>query len=610
MLQLSTILFRYLLFGFIIFGANFLAEAQEKKPNVEVFSQADIETLYQQCINVREDTIGRICIGFLNTHHIRRDNVPAFFAFCKAFLNYSNGKGNKIISHRMAIIELQGKLKFDSIELPNPNKAFEDLHEAYINQNDYPAALECLLELGQYFHSINKNIEALQVLFYAEKFAAKYKLEQKISYQGVLHRVGYILWQLDKPYLSIDYLKRSLASGNSLLKDSMICFNALGMNYQKLNSLQQSLYCFTEASRLALADANNVFNTVVQGSAAVTLIQMGDVNKAYLYSMQYKNISVQYPLWDNAVDAFYRLVQIEIMRNNVGHAKILLDSLNGIMGKISSNDFESYKKCKEAAYLYYEMLGQFQLALTAYKEYVHYDSLFQDYSNKNKISELELNASIRLYEEEMQKKEQSRKWQSIITSIGILLALCWGGIYTYQRIHRLKQEKTNIEDLNVAQADEIEQLKKQLLAQLATIREQNISFQALSIQNNNSLSEISNEVTTAQETIDNPIPEGLDKDDSNAQFLNQFNLSKKEQWKDFKDFFSKTYPNFEINIVTKIGTLSPAELRLLMLLKLGLSNKETAETLLITLDGVKKAKYRLYKKVGVTSSEEMKAFLK
>jgi DNA-binding CsgD family transcriptional regulator len=55
--------------------------------------------------------------------------------------------------------------------------------------------------------------------------------------------------------------------------------------------------------------------------------------------------------------------------------------------------------------------------------------------------------------------------------------------------------------------------------------------------------------------------------------------------------------------------VSAAELRLMMLLKLGLNNKQVAETLLITIDGVKKAKYRLYKKIGIGSTEEMKEFL-
>lgn len=612
MLPLSTIIVRLIFLCFTCLIASILGQAQPNKPNIQAFSQADVEELYQQCNGVREDTISRICISFLNNHHIRRENIPAFFAFCTTFKNYAFAKGDEIIGRRISIIELHGQLRFDSTRHGTANKDFEDLHEAYIKQNDYPAALECLYELGQFLHAHGDNIKALQVLFYAEKFAAKYGLHQKITYQGILHRIAYILWQLNKPLLSISYFKKALATGNSLQKDSMVAFNALGMNYQQLDSLPLSMQYFTKASKMALADKNDVFNTVVLGSTAVTLLKLGETRKAYKYSQQYKNISVQYLLWNNAVDAFNRLIEIELMQNNKTHAKILLDSLYVVMNKISSDDFVSYKKCKQAAYLYHEKLGRFEPALAAFKEYVHYDSLFQDYANKNKISELELNAGIRLYEEEMLRKDQIRKWQSIITNIGIvilLVALCWVGIYTYQRILLLKKEKTNIEDLNISQADEIEQLKVQLLAQLATIREQNTRSQALPYQNNPALPQVTTEVISTQANTSSPTLGKADTDVSNAQLLDKFNLSQKEQWNDFKDFFSKTYPGFTTTIANKIGAVSPAELRLLMLLKLGLTTKEIAETLLITLDGVKKAKYRLYKKIGVTSAAEMEKFL-
>jgi DNA-binding CsgD family transcriptional regulator len=42
-----------------------------------------------------------------------------------------------------------------------------------------------------------------------------------------------------------------------------------------------------------------------------------------------------------------------------------------------------------------------------------------------------------------------------------------------------------------------------------------------------------------------------------------------------------------------------------MLHKLGLNNNEIAKTLLISPDSVRTGKYRLYKKFGVSSAEEL-----
>ncbi len=569
------------------------------------YSNTDIENLYKQCNNAEEDTISRICIGFLNDHHIRRENVPAFFAFCKDFLRYSNNKDNNTISRRMALIELQGHLKFDSATHINANLAFEELYETYIKEADYSAALECLFELGQYFHSAKDNIKALKVLFYAEKIGVKFSLQNQISYQGILHRIGYILWQLNKPNLSIIYLNKALQTGNGLRNDSMFAFNALGMNYQKLDSFSASLKCFTAASKLALADKNELFNTIVQGSMAVTLLQLGELDKAYDFSMQYKNVTLKYPLWENAVDAFNQLIKIDLLRNNIIHAKVLLDSLNGILINIKNDDFESQKKSKEVGWQYYEKIQNYKSSFSLYRQYVHYDSLLQDYGNKNKISELALNAEIRLYEQEMIGKERNLKWRKYFEKAIIVLLILFItiiAIWSYKKNNKSKKVSINNENINKQQAIEIEKLKKQLLEQLTIIQTHNDNYQ-YTITNNKEIK------ITEEQSVISEISHIADNSFTEVEFLKAFDLTKKNQWKEFKIMFCNLYPNYEQDIITKFGAFSSAELRLAMLLKLGLNNNEITKTLLITLDGVKKAKYRLFKKTEVNSSQEFNSLL-
>ena len=611
---LQWLVFSFFILLFLVTNP-FALQAQQKTPHIAAYSQVDVENLYRYCKDVREDTVGRICISFLDQHRIRKDNVPAFYAFCKDFISYCKKKGNKPLSRRMAIIELYGHLRFDSATAQQASTAFEDLHESFIIQKDYAAAQECLLELSDYLHLTNEKLKALQVLFYAEKFAVKNNLQDKISYQGILDRIGYKLWQLNKPVQSINYFKKALVTGNSNNRDSLIELNGIGINYQKLDSLKLSLHYFAEARRVALADKNEVFNTVILGSTAATLFKMGDLNQAYVYSMQYKNLSTQYPLWENAVDAFYNLIQIELSRNNLGHTKILLDSLDGIMSKINSTDFVSLKRHKEVVWLYYEKLKQFEKALSVYKEYVHYDSLFQDYSNKNQISELELNAATRLYEQEMFEKEQNRilkDWLKTGIVVIVLIMMCFLSVWGFKKIKKAQQQKAETEIINQQQAAEIEILKQKLLTQLAAIRTHNAGYEAIAVQNLDNVPNKENITindTTVPAIIVAENDNCVDSESSRMQLLMAFDLTQKEQWKEFKNLFSKTYPEFEQQIIGKIGTVSGAELRLTMLLKLGLNNKQVAETLLITIDGVKKAKYRLYKKIGISSTEEMKEFL-
>jgi len=595
------------------------AYAQQKYPPPIKYNQAELENLYNTCRQSREDTVNRICLGFLASHNLRK-NADAFNSFCKAFKQVCLNKNDRQVYRRVRIVELQGRLRLDSASDSQVSKQFEGLFNEFMNDEDHAAALECLFELGKFPQRIKNNIQSIKVLFFAEKLAEKYKLKQKISYQGILFYIGYILWELDKPAGSIRYFKRSLATGNLMFQDSMVTMNGLGMNYQKLDSPKQSLYYFNEAGRMALAVKNDVFNTVVMGSAAATLMQLGEVGKAYDYSMRYKNLSVQYKLWENAVDAFYKLIQIELAGSNTGHAKVLLDSLNGIMHSINPNDFVSIKRYKEAAYLYYEKQENFQQALIAYKEFVHYDSLFQDYGNKNKISELELNAEVRLYEEEMAAKERAKKIRNMIESVGIIILVLVIIVlvsYWYKKVKKTEQAKKETDKLNLEQAGEIESLKQQLLEQLATIRNDNINYQAL-IASQRDVNEGTEPATSATIEVDTKKLPGdiLTADENNQgqkpddiQFLKEYNLTQKEHWAAFKVSFKKIYPDFENNITGKIGAVSGAELRLMMLTKLGLSNKEIAQTLLISPDSVKKGKYRLYKKIGINSAAELQELL-
>ncbi len=84
---------------------------------------------------------------------------------------------------------------------------------------------------------------------------------------------------------------------------------------------------------------------------------------------------------------------------------------------------------------------------------------------------------------------------------------------------------------------------------------------------------------------------------------------KGESWEHFKNYFQKVHPNFTKNLVAKFPTLTPAELKLSILLRLNLSTKEIASIIFITPDSVKTSRNRLRKKINLPSSDNLVAFL-
>ena len=89
-----------------------------------------------------------------------------------------------------------------------------------------------------------------------------------------------------------------------------------------------------------------------------------------------------------------------------------------------------------------------------------------------------------------------------------------------------------------------------------------------------------------------------------------FNLSQEQEWDEFLAFFKEIHPEY-LKQITKIASdsLSQAELRLSILLRLNLSSKEIASILRLTPDSVRVARYRLRKKLPVNSKDELSAFL-
>ena len=83
-----------------------------------------------------------------------------------------------------------------------------------------------------------------------------------------------------------------------------------------------------------------------------------------------------------------------------------------------------------------------------------------------------------------------------------------------------------------------------------------------------------------------------------------------EEWEEFTGYFKDIHPNF-IHQLSAISTesLSSAELRLAMLLRLHLSSKEIASILRVTPDSVRVARYRLRKKLPIDAKEDLVTFL-
>jgi len=92
--------------------------------------------------------------------------------------------------------------------------------------------------------------------------------------------------------------------------------------------------------------------------------------------------------------------------------------------------------------------------------------------------------------------------------------------------------------------------------------------------------------------------------DSLGRLLNE-HIMTDEKWENFKKLFTKVHTTFFNNLRQKYPVLTATDTRMLSLVKLQLGNNEMANMLGVTIEGVKKSKQRLRKKMELDKDDSL-----
>jgi len=92
--------------------------------------------------------------------------------------------------------------------------------------------------------------------------------------------------------------------------------------------------------------------------------------------------------------------------------------------------------------------------------------------------------------------------------------------------------------------------------------------------------------------------------------LYDYHILTKADWTKFKVLFEKTYPGYISRLRTSCPSLSEAEERLFLFIKLNLTSQEAASILGISAEGVKKTRYRLRKLLELAETSSLEEYIK
>lgn len=202
--------------------------------------------------------------------------------------------------------------------------------------------------------------------------------------------------------------------------------------------------------------------------------------------------------------------------------------------------------------------------------------------------------------ERQRKLEEVQKDLKILSEKRMILGLALGlvTILSTSLILLLWQQKKRSKKLLTTEKQLKEEEVKRVNRELQYNREQLNDFTHHLIEKNKVIFELESKliekVNTEEREIHLDDDEGKEKDYSN---LLNIRILTEDDWSKFKIYFDKVFPGLILKLREQHSNLTGAEERLFLLLKLKSDSREMAGILGISMDSVRKNKYRLKKKL-------------
>ncbi len=428
------------------------------------------------------------------------------------------------------------------------------------------------------------------------------------------------------------------------LKDTTDWANALnGMAIvqKKQRNLEKAEELFLQAIALQEASGDLFGKSASEGNLAMVYKSMGQYERAYsmypplvkLYAEEgfdlgVMSCSINMAICSNYLGEYRRAInegkkgetlavnnsQAESacdISNEIAKAYLHLNILDSAMiwakkaAFLSKDNFSLEKEMANALTLseIHKAQGNHLLALNEYKRYSAVkDSIFETEKSKQV---LDLQAKYETAENERQiailEADAKLKDQAQFT---LILGLLFVSIGAFAIINRETKRRKKAQELHESEIKRAH-LEQEKLQNELEFKNRELVSKALHIaQKNEMLSEIQERLQQHQEEAENNGSEV----DRVIRTLN-FDQKMSDHWDQFTQTFTETNPNFFHVLNQQFDGLTKNELRLCALLKMNLSTKDIANMLNISDDGVKKARYRLRKKLDLQTNESLDDFI-
>ncbi len=468
--------------------------------------------------------------------------------------------------------------------------------------------IEKHIQLGGFYHEYGLYAEAIKQFNEGLILGNK---ERDSLFCILNNNIGEVYLDQNNFDLARDYLEqaatvskalgyeRGLARAKALLG---FCFEKTGAYEKALLHQQESLNLFTklhDSSGIALTYENmgSVYEDLEDFSKASAYFKM-----AYLF-IKDKKTREEAVVLNNLGDVFRKEGDYENALEYTYKALRVAENL-----KDKHQLKSAYKDLSKT----YALKNDFEAAYAKLELHLLYNEEWIANQNERQLNVLgamheanKMEARIALLQEQnkVSKANQKLLWFALFFSTLLLVAL-----YVFlERKRRTKLKIQGYEQLLLKTELEKKENEERNLQREIQIKVTALSRYSLHLsQKNRLLATISRSLMNLSER------KNMDTSKRLKSLANEIaaDLEKDNEWEEFQDLFKEIHPDFTKKLLQlSQNTLSPAELRLGMLLRLNLSSKEIASITHVTPDSIRVARYRLRRKLPIDQKEELATFL-
>ncbi len=433
--------------------------------------------------------------------------------------------------------------------------AIEEYYKAYesgIEISDYSIQINSLSNVASAYMLLEKFEEVKGIYQEVQRLAKEQKMKLEFA-MGTLN-LGVVESKL-----------KNLSISKELMKEALILFqeeeNKYGEGLALLNlgfvSLQAREYndalLYNEKSLIIKERMNDQAGRVrLLNNNAIIYLELADWTKAKNYATQAYNLSVAI--------------------NRVEDIKIALDTKYKIYLRLNQYDSALYN---------YQQLDKLTDSLMIVNNQAEISKILAAYEfdqvNKD-INELSISL------EESKSELVLYKW-IVIPILIILVILLLIGFVIYRNLQlkiTRRHEKLNAKTENVT--DRLNHLVKEYeraQLELANKAEQLGEQEKIQVESLQQITSLVRGETLGENRI------------------------KDNFWVSFYIYFNALYPEFVSNLKGKYPLLTQSDIRICSLIRLNLETYDIAEALAISIDSLRKARYRIYKKMRLNSDKEL-----